>query len=46
MKYAKPKILLIESALAAIQGSGKPKPIALDSNQVRNCTSPAYEADE
>ncbi len=46
MKYAKPEIVLVQSALAAIQGSGKPQPINLDSNHVRNCTSPAYEADE
>lgn len=46
MKYAKPEIVMVQSALAVVQGSGKPQPIHLDSNQVRNCTSPAYEADE
>jgi hypothetical protein len=46
MKYAKPKIVTVQPALAIVQGSGKPQPINLDSNHVRNCTSPAYEADE
>ena len=46
MNYAKPEIVLVRTALAAIQGSGKTKPIQLDSDNVRNCTHPAYEADE
>ena len=46
MKYVKPEVVPVGTALAAVQGSGKPKPIQLDSDNVRNCTHPAYEADE
>jgi hypothetical protein len=46
MKYTKPEILANQPAIAAIQCVGKGQPINLDCNHVRNCTNPAYEADE
>lgn len=46
MKYTKPEVTLINSAMASIQGSGKTG-IAFDNVPLRTHTPvPAYEADE
>ena len=49
MKYAAPQIVPGGSALAAIQGIGKPNHFNLDNtatDKTYDCSVPAYEADE
>jgi hypothetical protein len=49
MKYATPQVVLSGSALALIQGSGKPDHFNKDNtptDQTYDCTTAAYEADE
>jgi len=44
MKYEKPEVVVIGSALACVQTANKPSPALSDSNSKQTAT--AYEADE
>jgi hypothetical protein len=49
MKYTMPQVVLAGSALALIQGNGKPNHFNKDNwngDTSYDCTTPAYEADE
>jgi hypothetical protein len=47
MSYNKPKVITLDSALSAIQGTGKPQHVVQDNLMPRqNATIGAYEADE
>ena len=48
MKYETPQVVVLATAIEAVQATGKPLAQALDSDGSgnRNGTSPAYEADE
>lgn len=47
MKYEKPEITLVTSALAAVQGGSKDSPDMLEVHSIEpQRTQPAYEADE
>jgi hypothetical protein len=46
MTYAKPKLVFLTNALAAIQGNPPGSKLGITSDHVEQVTAAAYEADE